>query len=154
MEIKETLGGDEKSWGLWHEHRGSLRKYTLQGRSSLVRLSWLKDLKQLQQRSSLTSHSTFSGCFLFQSVLSSTQHYIVVSYGDVSVCVFSGPPVFEKLLSDCTTKIGQTVKLSCKVAGSPTPVVSWLRGQKCIIKDIFLSGDISMTLVPFILLSA
>lgn len=57
VEIKETLGGDEKSWGLWHEHRGSLRRYTLQGRSSLVKLSWLKDLKELKQRSSLPTNS-------------------------------------------------------------------------------------------------
>ncbi|KAM8745978.1 obscurin isoform 6-T7 [Acanthopagrus schlegelii] len=94
VEIKETLGGDEKSWGLWHEHRGSLRRYTLQGRSSLVKLSWLKDLKELQQRSSLPTNS---------------------------------PPVFESLLSDFTTKIGQTIKLTCKVTGSPKPVVSWLK---------------------------
>ncbi|XP_044055731.1 obscurin isoform X3 [Siniperca chuatsi] len=94
VEIKETVGGDEKSWGLWHEHRGSLRRYTLQGRSSLVKLSWLKDLKELQQRSSLPTNS---------------------------------PPVFESLLSDCTTKIGQTIKLTCKVTGSPKPVVSWLK---------------------------
>ncbi|XP_023276081.1 obscurin-like, partial [Seriola lalandi dorsalis] len=38
VEIKETMGGDEKSWGLWHEHRGSMRRYTLQGRSTLVKL--------------------------------------------------------------------------------------------------------------------
>lgn len=57
MEIKESVDGDEKSWGLWHEHRGSLRRYILQGRSSLVRLSWLKDLKELQQRSSLPTNS-------------------------------------------------------------------------------------------------
>ncbi|XP_035862895.1 obscurin isoform X16 [Sander lucioperca] len=94
VDIKETLGGDEKSWGLWHEHRGSVRRYTLQGRSSLVKLSWLKDLKELQQRSSLPTNS---------------------------------PPVFEAPLSDCTTKIGQTIKLTCKVTGSPKPVVSWLK---------------------------
>ncbi|XP_059196374.1 obscurin [Centropristis striata] len=94
VEIKETLGGDEKSWGLWHEHRGSVRRYTLQGRSTLVKLSWLKDLKELQQRSSLPTNS---------------------------------PPVFESLLSDCTTKIGETIKLTCKVTGSPKPVVSWLK---------------------------
>lgn len=94
VEIKESVGGEEKSWGLWHEHRGSMRKYTLQGRSSLVKLSWLKDLKDLQQRSSLPTNS---------------------------------PPVFELLLSDCTTKLGQTVKLTCKVTGSPKPVVSWLK---------------------------
>lgn len=57
VEIKESVDGDEKSWGLWHEHRGSLRRYTLQGRSSLVKLSWLKDLKELQQRSSLPTNS-------------------------------------------------------------------------------------------------
>ncbi|XP_044217711.1 obscurin [Thunnus albacares] len=94
VEIKESLGGDEKSWGLWHEHRGSMRRYTLQGRSTLVKLSWLKDLKELQQRSSLPTNS---------------------------------PPVFESQLSDCTTKIGQTIKLSCKVTGSPKPEVSWLK---------------------------
>ncbi|XP_042369826.1 obscurin [Plectropomus leopardus] len=94
VEIKETVGGDEKSWGLWHEHRGSMRRYTLQGRSTLVKLSWLKDLKELQQRSNLPTNS---------------------------------PPVFESLLSDCTTKIGQTIKLTCKVTGSPKPVVSWLK---------------------------
>ncbi|KAE8294142.1 Obscurin [Larimichthys crocea] len=94
VEIKETVGGDDKSWGLWHEHRGSLRRYTLQGRSSLVKLSWLKDLKELQQQSSLPTNS---------------------------------PPVFESPLSDCTTKIGQTIKLTCKVTGSPKPVVSWLK---------------------------
>lgn len=57
VEIKETVGGDERSWGLWHEHRGSIRRYTLQGSSTLVKLSWLKDLKELQQRSSLPTNS-------------------------------------------------------------------------------------------------
>ncbi|KAM7409839.1 hypothetical protein PAMA_001372 [Pampus argenteus] len=94
VEIKEIVGGDEKSWGLWHEHRGSVRRYTLQGRSTLVKLSWLKDLKELQQRSSLPTNS---------------------------------PPVFESQLPDYTTRIGQTIKLTCKVTGSPTPVVSWLK---------------------------
>ncbi|XP_035804053.2 obscurin isoform X3 [Amphiprion ocellaris] len=94
VEIKETVGGEEKSFGLWHEHRGSMRRYTLQGTSTLVKQSWLKDLKELQQRSSLLSNS---------------------------------PPVFDLLLSDCTTKIGQTVKLTCKVSGSPKPVISWLK---------------------------
>ncbi|XP_026160421.1 obscurin isoform X2 [Mastacembelus armatus] len=93
-EIKENVGGDEKSWGLWHEHRGSIRRYTLQGRSTLVKLSWLKDLKEVQHRASLPTNS---------------------------------PPVFESLLSDCTTEIGQTVKLTCKVTGSPKPAISWLK---------------------------
>ncbi|XP_069006652.1 obscurin isoform X1 [Embiotoca jacksoni] len=94
VQIKETVGGEERSWGLWHEHRGSMRRYTLQGHSTLVKLSWLKDLKELQQRSSTLTNS---------------------------------PPVFESLLSDYKTKIGQTIKLTCKVSGSPTPVISWLK---------------------------
>ncbi|XP_047443167.1 obscurin isoform X3 [Mugil cephalus] len=94
VEIKETVGAEERSWGLWHEHRGSMRRYTLQGHSNLVKLSWLKDLKELQQRSSDLNNS---------------------------------PPVIKTLLSDCTTKIGQTVKLTCKILGSPKPVISWLK---------------------------
>ncbi|CAI5639462.1 unnamed protein product [Oreochromis niloticus] len=100
VEIKETVGGDERSWGLWHEHRGSIRRYTLQGSSTLVKLSWLKDLKELQQRSSLPTNSK---------------------------SVSPGPPVFELLLSDCTSKMGQTIKLTCKVSGSPKPEISWLK---------------------------
>ncbi|XP_052383050.1 obscurin isoform X46 [Oncorhynchus keta] len=94
VEVKERVGGEEKSWGLWHEHRGSVRRYTLQGRSAVLKLSWLKDLRELQQRSSLTA---------------------------------SSPPEFEVLLADCTTKIGQTIKLACKVTGTPKPVVSWFQ---------------------------
>ncbi|KAM4739603.1 obscurin isoform 2-T2 [Anableps anableps] len=56
VEIKETVGGEDRSWGLWHEHRGSIRCYTLQSNSTLAKLSWLKDLKELQQRSSLSSN--------------------------------------------------------------------------------------------------
>ncbi|KAK6320615.1 hypothetical protein J4Q44_G00097220 [Coregonus suidteri] len=94
VEVKETVGGDEKSWELWHEHRGSVRRYTLQGHSTLLKLSWLKDLRELQQCSSLTACS---------------------------------PPEFEVLLADCTTKIGQTIKLTCKVKGTPKPVFSWFK---------------------------
>ncbi|KAK0155206.1 Obscurin [Merluccius polli] len=96
LKVKDSAGGggDEKSWVLCHEHRGSVRTYTLQGRSALVKLSWLRNLKELQQHASLAACS---------------------------------PPVFEVLLSDVTTKVGHTIKLTCRVSGSPTPVVSWLK---------------------------
>lgn len=45
------------------------------------------------------------------------------------LCDPTGPPAFETLLSDCTTKTGETIKLTCKVTGSPKPVVSWLKGR-------------------------
>ncbi|XP_061635168.1 obscurin [Phyllopteryx taeniolatus] len=94
VELKETLGGDEKTWELWHEHRGSVRRYILQGRSPLVKLSWLKDMKELQQRSILPTNN---------------------------------PPVFQSRLSHCTTKIGHTIKMSCKVTGLPKPVITWFK---------------------------
>ncbi|XP_061739065.1 obscurin isoform X2 [Nerophis ophidion] len=94
VELKETTRGDEKTWEVWHEHRGSVRRYTLQGRSPLTKLSWLKDLKELQQRAVLPANS---------------------------------PPVFKSLLSDCTTKMGQTIKLSCNVTGTPLPHITWLK---------------------------
>uniref|UniRef100_A0A3P9LJQ0 Obscurin, cytoskeletal calmodulin and titin-interacting RhoGEF a n=1 Tax=Oryzias latipes TaxID=8090 RepID=A0A3P9LJQ0_ORYLA len=87
VEIRESVGGDERSWGLWHEHRGSIRRYILQAPSSLVKLSWLKDLKELQQS-----------------------------------------PVFESQLLDFVAKIGQTIKLTCRVSGSPKPLISWIKG--------------------------
>ncbi|XP_020557934.1 obscurin isoform X4 [Oryzias latipes] len=94
VEIRESVGGDERSWGLWHEHRGSIRRYILQAPSSLVKLSWLKDLKELQQRCSL--HTNCS-------------------------------PVFESQLLDFVAKIGQTIKLTCRVSGSPKPLISWIK---------------------------
>ncbi|XP_077440643.1 obscurin [Vanacampus margaritifer] len=100
--LKETMGGDEKAWELWHEHRGSVRRYTLQGRSPVMKLSWLKDLKELQQQSILPTKN---------------------------------PPVFQSLLSDCTAKIGQTVKLSCKVTGLPQPVITWLKDGLALEDD-------------------
>lgn len=124
VEIKETVGGDEKSWGLWHEHRGSLRRYTLQGRSSLIKLAWLQDLKELQQCSSLPTNSMFF-FIIINNILTITTSVFYLS---------TAPPVFESLVSDCTTRIGQTIKLTCKVAGSPKPVVSWLKGLCYLIR--------------------
>lgn len=66
------------------------------------------------------------------------QHYCSY-YGDIFsnhrlMCDFcsTASPVFESLLSNCTTKIGQTIKLTCKVRGSPKPVVSWFKGQNTL----------------------
>ncbi|XP_077573138.1 obscurin [Stigmatopora nigra] len=102
IELKETTACDEKTWELWHEHRGSVRRYTMQARSPMVKLSWLTDLKDLQQRSVLPTNN---------------------------------PPVFKSTLSDCTTKIGQTIKLSCKVSGSPQPVITWLKDGLALEDD-------------------
>ncbi|XP_041913572.1 obscurin isoform X1 [Alosa sapidissima] len=102
IEVKESVEGDERAWGLWHEHRGTVRKITLQSRSVLLKLSWLKDLRELHQCSCLPSRCA---------------------------------PHFDLLLGDCTTKLGQTVKLSCKVTGSPRPEVTWYKDGQAVEVD-------------------
>lgn len=64
VDLKDTVEGDDRSWGIWHEHRGTIRKVTLQAHSVLTRLSWLKDLRDLQQRSKLPLWSEFAVKFL------------------------------------------------------------------------------------------
>lgn len=129
VEVKDCGGGDDKSWGLWHEHRGSLRRYTLQGRSCTTKLSWLKDLRELQQRS---GQPTNSKCFIVKCVcVFCFFKWLNWKLSDWPFrCDLTGPPAFETLLSDCITKTGETIKLTCKVTGSPKPVVSWLKGLK------------------------
>ena len=43
--------------------------------------------------------------------------------------VSSGPPDFEEELADCTAELGETVKLACRVTGTPKPIVSWYKGR-------------------------
>ncbi|KAI4872326.1 hypothetical protein NFI96_027754 [Prochilodus magdalenae] len=61
IDLKDTVEGDDRCWGLWHEHRGTIRKITLQARTVLTRLSWLKDFQDIQQRSRMPMWS--SPCF-------------------------------------------------------------------------------------------
>ncbi|KAG1973513.1 obscurin [Pimephales promelas] len=94
IDVKDTVEGDDRSFGLWHEHRGMLRKIILQARSILLRLSWLKDLRDLQQRSKQPAWSA---------------------------------PCFEQHLTNYPAKLGQTVKLVCKVTGTPKPLIKWYK---------------------------
>ncbi|XP_053359740.1 obscurin [Clarias gariepinus] len=94
VDLKDTVEGDDRSWGMSHEHRGTTRKVTLQAHSVLTRWSWLKDLRDLQQRTKFPSWSA---------------------------------PCFELILTDSVVKLGQTIKLVCKVTGIPKPVVTWYK---------------------------
>lgn len=40
-----------------------------------------------------------------------------------------GSPDFVEILADCTAELGQTVKLACKVTGTPKPSVAWYKGE-------------------------
>ncbi|XP_073766285.1 obscurin isoform X3 [Danio rerio] len=102
IDVKDTAEGDDRSFGLWHEHRGMVRKIILQARSILLRLSWLKDLRDLQQRNKQPAWCA---------------------------------PCFEQHLTDYPAKLGQTVKLVCKVTGTPKPVVKWYKDGHAVQDD-------------------
>ncbi|KAM4688626.1 obscurin [Discoglossus pictus] len=42
------------------------------------------------------------------------------------------PPEFIEELADCTAELGETVKLACRVTGTPKPVVSWYKDGKAV----------------------
>ncbi|XP_063563614.1 obscurin isoform X36 [Gorilla gorilla gorilla] len=45
------------------------------------------------------------------------------------------PPDFEEELADCTAELGETVKLACRVTGTPKPVISWYKDGKPVQVD-------------------
>ncbi|XP_040310371.1 obscurin isoform X19 [Herpailurus yagouaroundi] len=45
------------------------------------------------------------------------------------------PPDFEEELADCTAELGETVKLACRVIGTPKPIVSWYKDGKPVEVD-------------------
>ncbi|XP_051524815.1 obscurin [Myxocyprinus asiaticus] len=102
IDVKDTVDGDDRSFGLWHEHRGMVRKIILQARSILLRLSWLKDLRDLQQRSKQPTWSA---------------------------------PCFEQHLTDFSAKLGQTIKLTCKVTGTPKLAIKWYKDGYAVKDD-------------------
>uniref|UniRef100_A0AAV2JPG1 non-specific serine/threonine protein kinase n=1 Tax=Knipowitschia caucasica TaxID=637954 RepID=A0AAV2JPG1_KNICA len=57
MDVNETVEGDERAFEIWHEREDSVRKYTLQARTVNIKNSWLRDLRELQQRYSLPTWS-------------------------------------------------------------------------------------------------
>ncbi|XP_051969741.1 LOW QUALITY PROTEIN: obscurin-like [Xyrauchen texanus] len=50
IDVNETVEGDERAFEIWHEREDSVRKYTLQARTVIIKNSWLRDLRDLQQR--------------------------------------------------------------------------------------------------------
>ncbi|XP_062373266.1 obscurin isoform X2 [Sardina pilchardus] len=118
IDVNETVEGDERAFEIWHEREDSVRKYTLQARTVIIKNSWLRDLRDLQQRYSLPAWS---------------------------------PPDFVEILADCTAELGQTVKLACKVTGTPKPTVVWYKDGRAVEADphhiIIEDPDGSCTLI-------
>uniref|UniRef100_A0AAR2KQ87 Obscurin, cytoskeletal calmodulin and titin-interacting RhoGEF b n=1 Tax=Pygocentrus nattereri TaxID=42514 RepID=A0AAR2KQ87_PYGNA len=118
IDVNETVEGDERAFEIWHEREDSVRKYTMQARTVMIKNSWLRDLRNLQQRYSMPTWS---------------------------------PPDFDAVLTDCTAELGQTVKLACKVTGSPKPVVTWFKDGRAVEVDphhiIIEDPDGSCTLI-------
>ncbi|XP_053740002.1 obscurin isoform X2 [Synchiropus splendidus] len=57
IDVNESVEGDDRAFEIWHEREDSVRKYTLQARTLTVKNSWLRDLRELQQRSSMPAWS-------------------------------------------------------------------------------------------------
>ncbi|KAG7455294.1 hypothetical protein MATL_G00255020 [Megalops atlanticus] len=57
IDVNETVEGDDRAFEIWHEREDSVRKYTLQARTVIIKNSWLRDLRDLQQRYSLPAWS-------------------------------------------------------------------------------------------------
>ncbi|KAJ8337400.1 hypothetical protein SKAU_G00386200 [Synaphobranchus kaupii] len=118
IDVNETVEGDDRAFEIWHEREDSVRKYTLQARTVIIKNSWLRELRDLQQRYSLPAWS---------------------------------PPDFDEVLADCTAELGQTVKLACKVTGTPKPVVTWYKDGRAVEADphhiIIEDPDGSCTLI-------
>ncbi|KAA0704500.1 Obscurin [Triplophysa tibetana] len=53
IDVNETVEGDERAFEIWHEREDSVRKYTLQARTVILKNSWLRDLRDLQLRYSM-----------------------------------------------------------------------------------------------------
>nr|XP_023671298.1 obscurin [Paramormyrops kingsleyae] len=118
IDVNETVEGDDRAFEIWHEREDSVRKYTLQARTVIIKNSWLRDLRELQQRYHMPAWSS---------------------------------PDFVDILADCTAELGQTVKLACKVVGTPKPSVTWYKDGRPIEVDphhiIIEDPDGSCTLI-------
>ncbi|KAM4605629.1 obscurin [Polymixia lowei] len=57
IDVNETVEGDDRAFEIWHEREDSVRKYTLQARTVVIKNSWLRDLRELQQRYSMPQWS-------------------------------------------------------------------------------------------------
>ncbi|KAM9322751.1 LOW QUALITY PROTEIN: obscurin [Pholidichthys leucotaenia] len=57
IDVNETIEGDDRAFEIWHEREDSVRKYTLQARTVTIKNSWLRDLRELQQRYSMPAWS-------------------------------------------------------------------------------------------------
>ncbi|KAF5903930.1 obscurin isoform X3, partial [Clarias magur] len=129
IDVNETVEGDERAFEIWHEREDSVRKYTLQARTVILKNSWLRELRNLQQRYSMPAWS--------ERPTSRTGH--------------PRPPDFEAVLTDCTAELGETVKLACKVTGTPKPVVAWFKDGRAVEVDphhiIIEDPDGSCTLI-------
>ncbi|CAL8345067.1 unnamed protein product [Merluccius merluccius] len=57
IDVNETVEGDDRAFEIWHEREDSVRKYTLQARTIIIKNSWLRDLRELQQRYTMPAWS-------------------------------------------------------------------------------------------------
>lgn len=60
IDVNETVEGDDRAFEIWHEREDSVRKYTLQARTLVIKNSWLRDFRELQQRYTMPAWSEWN----------------------------------------------------------------------------------------------
>ncbi|MEQ2180711.1 hypothetical protein GOODEAATRI_004024, partial [Goodea atripinnis] len=90
IDVNETVEGDDRTFEIWHEREDSVRKYTLQARTVTIKNSWLRDLRELQQRYSMPawSESTVSHFYLPVALL---MHSFIYSSEETITTVVKNP---------------------------------------------------------------
>ncbi|XP_014350250.1 obscurin isoform X34 [Latimeria chalumnae] len=55
IDVNDLVEGDDHMFEIWHEREDSVRKYTFQARTYIIKNSWVKDICDIQQHYSLPS---------------------------------------------------------------------------------------------------
>eukprot|EP00069_Balaena_mysticetus_P009489 bmy_20265T0 len=163
IDLNDKVEGDDRAFEVWHEREDSVRKYLLQARTIITKNSWVKEICGIQQRLALPVWLYSQPVSLTLMPIQALVWYYGQRLTRGGICcnhtlghgalalpgvhlrgrvsapgpayVSPGPPDFEEELADCTAELGETVKLACRVTGTPKPIVSWYKDGKPVEVD-------------------
>lgn len=53
IDLNDQVEGDDRAFEVWHEREDSVRKFLLQARTATTKNSWVKEIRDIQQRLAL-----------------------------------------------------------------------------------------------------